>query len=77
MGPWADGCVVTAATGLVLIIEWERGQDIWRETYLAPGETHTISLVPPENNAMIETTDGGGPFSVFLENCEPQPLPPE
>ena len=77
MGPWADGCQVTTTTGLVLIIEWERGLDTWRETYIAPGETYTIALQGTENGAMIETTDGGGAFSVFLDNCEPQPLPPE
>ena len=86
MGAWADGCRVTGVSGLTLIIEWERGTDVWRETFLAPGQSHTISLTPPENGAMIETIDGVPPqidFSVQLENCTPQqiaqtptPVPP-
>ncbi|MEZ4592548.1 MAG: hypothetical protein R3D55_15600 [Chloroflexota bacterium] len=77
MGAWANGCQVTAVSGLVLIIEWERGTDVWREIYLQPGQSHTISLTPPENGAMIETIDGVSPaidFSVQLSNCNPQPL---
>lgn len=77
MGAWANGCQVTAVSGLVLIIEWERGTDVWRETYLQPGQSHTISLTPPENGAMIETIDGVSPaidFSVQLSNCNPLPL---
>ena len=76
MGPWADGCEVTAVSGLVLVIEWERGTDVWRETYLTPGQSHTISLVPPENNAMIETLDSleYADFSVSLANCNPQTI---
>lgn len=76
MGPWADGCEITAVSGLVLVIEWERGTDVWRETYLNPGQSHTISLVPPENNAMIETLDSVAyaDFSVSLNNCNPQPI---
>ncbi len=77
MGSWADGCEVTAVSGLVLIIEWERGRDVWRETYLSPGQTHTINLVGTENNAMIETSNYGGNFRVSLANCEPQPLTPQ
>ena len=75
MGSWANGCQVTAKSGIVLIIEWERGTDVWRQTYLAPGETHTISLTSPENGAMIETYDFGPAFSVELHNCTPQPVP--
>ena len=41
MGSWASGCQVTAVAGVVLIIEWQRGTEVWRETYLDPGETHT------------------------------------
>ena len=77
MGSWANGCKVTAVSGLVLIIEWQRGTDTWRETYLTAGQSHTITLTPPENGAMIETIDGYSPaidFSVVLENCTPQPL---
>jgi hypothetical protein len=75
MGAWADGCEVTAVEGITLIIEWERGSETWRETYLQPGDTYVIDLVGNENNAMIETIDGYPPFSVSLENCDPQPLP--
>ena len=75
MGSWAHGCEVTVVSGTVLIIEWERGTDVWRETWLAPGETHVINLVAPENGAMIETYDWGTSFSVILNDCSPQPLP--
>lgn len=75
MGKWAEGCKVTAHSGVVLIIEWERGTDTWRETRVYPGETHTISLNPGEDGAMIETIDNAPAFSASLENCDPQPLP--
>jgi hypothetical protein len=75
MGAWADGCEVTALSGIVLIIEWQRGTDIWRETVLTPGDVYVINLHAPEDGAMIETTDGhGGFFSVSLRNCTPQNL---
>jgi hypothetical protein len=72
MGPWAEGCKVTAVSGTVLIIEWRRGTDVWRETYLTPGQSHTIDLTAPEDNAMIEAPDGLTAFSVSLDNCTPQ-----
>jgi hypothetical protein len=75
MGTWADGCQVTAITGTVLIIEWQRGTDTWRETWLQPGQTHTIDLIGAENGALIETSDHSPGFSVTLDNCNPQPLP--
>jgi hypothetical protein len=75
MGSWANGCKVTARTGNVLIIEWERGRDNWRETWLNPGESHTITLTYPEDGAMIEAEDGSPGFTADLENCTPQPLP--
>jgi len=75
MGRWAEGCKVTAHSGLVLIIEWKRGEDVWRETRVYPGQTHTITLREGEDNAMIETVDGEPGFSVSLENCDPKPLP--
>jgi hypothetical protein len=74
MGAWAHGCQVTAVSGVVVIIEWQRGAEVWRATRLEPGESHTISLVSPENNAMIETEDFSlDAFSVLLNNCNPQP----
>jgi hypothetical protein len=76
MGSWAQGCEVTAESGTVLIIEWQRGTDVWRETWLSPRQSHVIHLVPPENGAMIETADGSPGFSVSLKNCTPQPLAP-
>ena len=73
MGSWADGCEVTAVSGIVLIIEWQRGQNVWRETLIEPGQTHIIDLVAPEDGAMIEARDGSSTsFSVSLENCTPQ-----
>lgn len=74
MGSWANGCVVTAVTGRTLIIEWQRGAEVWRETTLNTGQSHTISLVPPENGALIESIEGSPDidFSVSLANCTPQ-----
>lgn len=74
MGSWAQGCQVTGAAGLVLIIEWKRGTDTWRETRLYPGQSHTINLVSPEDGAMLETYDGSPGFSVLLKNCTPRPV---
>ena len=31
----ADGCEIEVVSGAVLVIEWQRGQDAWRETYLS------------------------------------------
>jgi len=76
MGAWAQGCQVTAVSGRVLIIEWQRGTDTWRATWLSPGQSHTIDLVPPEDGAMIETDDSMTDFSVTLANCTPAPLAP-
>jgi hypothetical protein len=56
-----------------MIIEWKRGTDVWREIFLAPGETHTITLVGDEDGAMIESPTMD-PFSVSLANCTPQNL---
>jgi hypothetical protein len=76
MGAWANGCEVTVYSGVVLIIEWERGAEVWRSTLLHPGQTHTINLTSPENGAMIETEDfSTAQFSVSLRNCTPQPVP--
>jgi hypothetical protein len=75
MGAWADGCKVTAESGTVLVIEWQRGTDTWRETWLSPGQSYVIDLVSPEDGAMIETYEGSPGFSVSLEHCTPAPLP--
>ncbi|MCB0073826.1 MAG: hypothetical protein KDE20_20300, partial [Caldilineaceae bacterium] len=75
MGAWAAGCEVTALDDGLIIIEWQRGTDVWRETYLDQGETHVITLVPPEDGAIIEGPPEPG-FAVSLANCDPQPLPP-
>jgi len=75
MGAWADGCEVTATEGTVLIIEWLRGGESWRETLMKPGDTHVIHLISPEDGAMIETVEAGGVFGVSLRNCTPRPLP--
>jgi hypothetical protein len=76
MGAWAQGCEVTAESGTVLIIEWQRGTDTWRATALQPRQSHVIELVAPEDGAMIETYDGMSAFSVSLRNCTPQPISP-
>ena len=75
MGPWAHGCRVTSVSGVVLIIEWQRGAETWRETYLDRNETYRIDLTPPFDGAMIESFDDSPGFSVRLKNCKPQPLP--
>lgn len=76
MKEWADGCQITAVSGTVLIIEWERGTEVWRETYLNPGESHTIDLIPPENGVLIEGPDGVvDEFRVSLSNCTPPTVP--
>ncbi len=73
MGSWANGCQVNVITGTVLIIEWQRGTDVWRETVLTPTQSHTITLTSPEDGAMIEIPDGYPPeFTVSLANCTPQ-----
>jgi uncharacterized repeat protein (TIGR01451 family) len=76
MGAWADGCEVTAVTGTVLIVEWQRGTDQWRGTFIDPGETHVINLVGSEDNALIESADNAPQFSVRLRNCTPPPPDP-
>ena len=74
MGAWADGCTVRVVTGRVLIIEWERGTDEWRETRVNAGQAYTISLSGSEDGAMIETDNDVEPFTVSVSNCTPRPL---
>jgi hypothetical protein len=72
MGAWASGCQVTALEGEVLIVEWQRSTNVWRSKILQPGQTHTIQLVSPEDNALIETPDTPTDFRISLANCTPQ-----
>jgi hypothetical protein len=72
MGAWAQGCKVTAESGVVEIVEWQRGAEAWRQTWLSPGQSHVIDLGSREDGAMIETYEGSPGFSVSLENCTPQ-----
>lgn len=75
MGPWANGCEVTAVLGTAVIIEWQRGTDTWTETKLEVGESHTITLVDPQDNAMIEGPNNiYDQFRVSLSNCTPQDI---
>lgn len=74
MGSWADGCRIHVLEGDVLVIEWQRGTDTWRPTYLSPGDVHTIELVGDEDGAMIETPDTPTTFTVALTDCTPQPV---
>jgi hypothetical protein len=74
MGAWADGCQIHVVSGGVLVIEWERGSNEWRETTLAVGDTYTIDLTGPENGAMIETPNDSEPFQVSLSSCTPQTI---
>ena len=76
MGAWADGCEITGESGIARVIEWQRGTGQWRDTWLYPGETHVIHLVPPEDGALIEGYDGSPGFRVTVRHCTPQPLSP-
>jgi hypothetical protein len=76
MGPWAHGCEVTAVSGTVKVVEWKRGSEQWRQTVLAPGESHVIALVPPEDGALIEGPGDSSIFSVSLRGCTPERLQP-
>ncbi len=77
MGPWANGGRVTVVSGDVLIIEWKRGSETWREKHLKPGDTYTIALQSHEDNAMIESPDGVNPqFTVSLADFKPQRIRP-
>ena len=69
MGGWADGCEIEVVTGGVLVIEWERGLDEWRETYLSAGDTYTINLTGAEDGALIETPNNTEPFEVSLSSA--------
>lgn len=76
MAAWAEGCEVTAESGLVQVVEWKRGSESWRSTLLKPRESHVIHLVPPEDGALIEAEEGTTSFSVSLRNCTPQRIQP-
>jgi len=71
MRGWANGCRVTSRSGRVEVVEWRRGSETWRQTFLNPGETHVIQLRPPEDSALIEAPEGVPAFSVSLEGCTP------
>lgn len=72
MGSWANGCQVTTIEGTALIVEWQRGTDVWRETLVPAGESHTINLTSPEDGAEIVSHDTLSGFSIALSNCTPQ-----
>ena len=74
MGAWANGCEVVGESGITRVIEWQRGTGQWRDTWLYPGESHVIQLVPPEDGALIEGYDASPGFSATVRNCTPQPL---
>ena len=76
MGAWAEGCEITGESGIARVIEWQRGSGQWRDTWLYPGQSHVIRLVPPEDGALIEGYDASPGFSVSVRNCTPQPLQP-
>ena len=75
MGAWADGCEVVGMSGITRVIEWQRGSGQWRDTWLYPGQSHVIRLVPPEDGALLEGYDASPGFTASLRNCTPQPLP--
>ena len=71
IGSWADGCEISGVTGVAVIIEWERGADVWKTTMVGPGDTHVINLTDPQDGALFE---GWGPFSIATNNCTPSQL---
>ncbi|HUM68409.1 MAG TPA: hypothetical protein PLK31_06140 [Chloroflexota bacterium] len=76
MKDWADGCQITAVSGTVVIIEWERGSEAWTATTLLPGQTYTVTLSSPENGVLIEGPDEVlDEFRVSLSNCTPPSSP--
>jgi len=74
MGEWADGCKIKVVSGGVLVIEWQRGKDEWRETLLSAGDAYTINLSGSENSAMIETPNNLEPFKITLSSCAPRQI---
>lgn len=76
MKAWANGCQITAVSGTVVIIEWQRGSEIWDATTLQPGDTYTVSLASPQNGVLIEGPDEVlDEFWVSLSNCTPDSSP--
>lgn len=78
MGRWADGCTITSLAGQTVIIEWDYGSEVWRQTTLEPGHSHTIAFGTDavgnaEDGAMIET-GSAAPTLVRIENCTPGPV---
>ncbi|NOV99427.1 hypothetical protein [Isoptericola chiayiensis] len=71
-GSWIDGCQVEVVWGTVLVVEWRRGANDWRETLLSPGDTYTVDLRGDEDGALIEGYPFG--FGVRLTTCDPQQL---
>jgi hypothetical protein len=76
MGPWANGCEVTAVSGIVAVVEWKYGAAEWRETKLSPGQSYTIQFKPGEDGAMIESGDAANGFTVSVRSCTPKPVAP-
>jgi hypothetical protein len=76
MGSWAEGCEITGVSGITRVIEWERGAATWRDTWLYPGQSHVIHLIPPEDGALLEGYDASPGFTASVRSCTPQPLLP-
>lgn len=76
IGPWAEGCEITGVSGITRVIEWQRGAESWRDTWLYPGQSHVIHLIPPEDGALLEGYDASPGFTASVRNCTPQPLQP-
>lgn len=72
MGRWAQGCKIRVVSGSILVIEWERGRNAWRETNISMGDSYTVHLIGRENSAMIETPNNSRPFQVSLSRCTPR-----
>lgn len=70
-GSWINGCAISVLSGDILVIEWERGTEYWRETWLWPGESYVIDLMAPQDSVIIEGVPGS---RIAIDNCDPQPL---
>lgn len=70
MGAWMHGATIenTDATDDLLIVEWIRGTDGWRETTITPGNTYTIDLTNRTLNAGTGGTAAADLDCVFIES---------
>ena len=65
---WMDGATIELLSGTnLLIIEWKRGTDTWRTTYLTTiGQTHTINLSDTTSGTIVGPTPAPTPWDNVL-----------